>query len=99
VRRNVRSNGNDTPNPSLSRSLSHLPSGDWIERIIIYISGGGQEGRLPVMPFPNEDNYFQESESGQSSRAGRRQEAGGRAGWCIEIPQPPYDKKRIENRP
>lgn len=66
----------DTP-LSLSLPPSHKPSGDWINvSPSILVS----EGRLSVMPFPNEDNYFQEFESGPII-AGRQ--AGKQAGQVL----------------
>jgi hypothetical protein len=68
VRRNVRSNGYDTP----SLPPTHLPSGDWIN-VSLSIGERGAPAQS-FMPFPNEDNYFprsQKAESGQSSQTGR----------------------------
>jgi hypothetical protein len=55
-------------------SLSHLPSGDWINvsLSLSILASEGAPACQSVMPFPNEDNYFQElSPANHRRQAGR----------------------------
>lgn len=95
-----------TPTPLSLPPTSHKPSGDWINvSLSILVS----EGRLSVMPFPNEDNHFQEFESGANHRRKARQAS--RQGRCYsdtarrlcnpvrQKKTEPGQKKRIKNLP